>query len=86
MNSLSVIFTEILVSVLGICFFSQAPLSMRFSRQEYQSGLLCPPPGDLPDPGIKPASLMSPALTGEFFTGSATWEALNVYKTPANVC
>ena len=87
MNSLSVIFTEILVSVLGIFFFfSQAPLYVRFSRQEYRSGLLCPPPGDLPDPGIKPASLMSAALTGEFFTGSATWEALNVYKIPANVC
>jgi len=37
---------------------------MRFSRQEYWSGLPCPPPGDLPDPGIKPASLMSPALAG----------------------
>ena len=37
----------------------QAPLSMEFSRQEYQSGLPCPPPGDLPNPGIK---LRSPAL------------------------
>ena len=37
----------------------QAPLSMGFPRQEYQSGLLCPPPGDLPDPGIKP---MFPSL------------------------
>ena len=54
----------------------QAPLSMGFSRQEYWSGLPCPPPGYLPDPGIKPASLMSPALAGEFFTTSATWEAL----------
>ena len=35
----------------------QAPLSMGFSRQEYWSGLPCPPPGDLPDPGIKPLSL-----------------------------
>ena len=35
----------------------QAPLSMDFSRQEYWSGLPCPPPGDLPDPGIKPLSL-----------------------------
>ena len=35
----------------------QAPLSMGFSRQEYWSGLPCPPPGDLPDPGIKPRSL-----------------------------
>ena len=38
------------------------------SRQEYRSGLPCPPPGDLPDPGIKPASIMSPALAGRFFT------------------
>ena len=38
------------------------PLSMEFSRQEYWSELPCPPPGDLPDPEIKPASLMSPAL------------------------
>ena len=36
--------------------------------QEYWSGLPCSPPGDLPDTGIKPASLMSPALTGGFFT------------------
>jgi len=40
----------------------QAPLSVRFSRQEYWSGLPCPSPGDLPDPEIEPASLMSPAL------------------------
>ena len=40
----------------------QAPLSMGFSRQEYWSGLPCLPPGDLPNPGIKPESLMSPAL------------------------
>ena len=52
----------------------QAPLSQGFSRQEYWCGLPCPPPGDLPDPGIKPASLMSPALTGGFFTTTATWE------------
>ena len=53
----------------------QAPLSMGFSRQEYWSGLPFPPPGDLPDPGIEPRSLMSPALAGGFFTTSATWEA-----------
>ena len=46
----------------------QAPLSMEFSRQEYWSGLPFPPPGDLPDPGIKPASHMAPALAGVFFT------------------
>ena len=38
----------------------QAPLPMGFSRQEYWSGLPCPTPGDLPDPGIEPASLLSP--------------------------
>ena len=37
----------------------------------------CLPPGDLPDPEIKPASLKSPALTGQFFTTSATWETQN---------
>ena len=43
----------------------QAPLAMEFSRQEYWSRLTFPPPGDLPDPGIEPAS---PVLTGRFFT------------------
>ena len=52
----------------------QAPLSMGFSRQEYWSGLPCPPPGDLPDPGIEPVSVMSPALAGGFFTASTTWK------------
>ena len=41
---------------------SQAPLSMGFSRQEYWSEPLCAPPGDLPNPGIEPTSLMSSAL------------------------
>ena len=53
----------------------QAPLSMGFSKQEYWSGLPHPAPGDLPNTGIKPASLMPPALAGRFFTTSATWEA-----------
>ena len=46
----------------------QSLLSMEFSRQEYWSGLAFPTPGDLPDPGIEPASLVSPALAGRFFT------------------
>ena len=50
----------------------QAPLSMGLSRQEYWSGWPCPSPGDLPNPGIKPTCLMSPALAGKFFTTSAT--------------
>jgi len=46
----------------------QGPLFMRFSRQEHWSGLPFPSPGDLPDSGIKPASLTSPALAGRFIT------------------
>ena len=49
-------------------FACQTPLSMRFSRQEYWSGLPFPTPRDLPDLEIKPASLESPALAGEFST------------------
>ena len=45
-----------------------APLSVEFSRQEYWRGLPFPTPGDLPDPGIEPASLVSPALAGRSFT------------------
>ena len=44
----------------------QAPLSMGFPRQEYWSGLPFPSPGDLPDPGIKPMSLVSPAWQADF--------------------
>ena len=47
----------------------QAPLSMGFFRKNW-SGLPCPPPGDLPNPGIEPTSLMSPALADRFFTTS----------------
>ena len=57
----------------------QAPLSMGFSRQEYWSGLPFPSPGDLPDPGIKPVSLVSPALAGRFLTTRATGEP-NIMK------
>ena len=53
----------------------KVPLSIELSRQEYWGGLSYPPPGDLPDPGIKPAFLMTLGLAGQFFTTSATWEA-----------
>ena len=46
----------------------QTPLSMGFSRQEYWSGLPCLPLGVLPNPGIKPAAPVAPALAGGFFT------------------
>ena len=57
-------------------------MSMGFSRQEYWSGLPSPPPGNIPDSGIEPASFMSPALAGGFFISSATWEAKNTFISP----
>ena len=63
----------------------QAPLSMGFSRQEHWSGLPCPSPGDLPDPGIEPVSLMSSALAGMFFTTSAT-VGMKVLLWPYSQC
>ena len=57
----------------------QALLSMGFPRQEYLSGLLFPSPGDLPDPGIKPVSLASPALVGSFFTTEPSGKPNNTY-------
>ena len=53
----------------------QASLFMGLSRQEYWRGFPCPSPGDLPHPGIKSASLTSPALVSRFFSTSTTWEA-----------
>ena len=61
----------------------QTPLSMVFSKQECWSGLPCHLPGDLPNSGIKPTSLMYPALAGGFFTTCATWEAPSVTGTEA---
>ena len=75
-----------LQSCLALCnsriVARQAPLPMGFFRQEYWSWLPRPPPGDLPNPGIEPWSPVSPALTGGFFTTSATWEpATGKYPT-----
>ena len=58
-------------SMLGFYLYR----SMEFSKQEYWSGLPSLPPRDLPDPGIKPMSLMSSEQAGRFFTSSTTWEA-----------
>ena len=67
----------------------QAPLSVGFSRQEYWNWLPRPPPRDLPDPGIEPGSLTSPAVVDcflSFFSTSTTsWEApklVNVLYSP----
>ena len=53
----------------------QFPLCLGFSRQEYWTGLPCPPPGDLTNLRIEPMSLKSPTLAGMFFTTSTAWEA-----------
>ena len=52
-------------------------LSMDFSRQKYWSGLLFPPPGDLPNPGIKP---ISPALAGRFFITEPPGKLVLIYR------
>ena len=78
----SVVHTQILLSNVWLFVISwtvahQAPLSMEFSRQKYWSGLLLPPPGDVPNPGIEPVSPESPA-----------WQAnslpLNQQRSPSN--
>ena len=63
---------QLVVTLWTVAF--QASLSMGFSRQEYWSELPCPPPGDLPEAGIEPASPASPALADRFITTSTTWE------------
>ena len=62
----------------------QVPLSKRFSRKEYWSGFPCPPPGNLPNPGIEAVSFMSPVLASVFFPNSATWEVFYGQHWPAN--
>ena len=68
-------FSRIWLFVILCTIACQALLSMGFSRHEYWNRLPCSPPRDLPHPGVKLASPMTPALTGAFFTTSATWEA-----------
>ena len=55
----------------------QAPLSRGFPRQESRSGLPFPPPGDLPNPGIKPTS---PALAGRFFTTELPGKPITMFE------
>ena len=64
----------------------QASQSMGFSRQEYWSRLLHPPPGDLSNLGIKLLSFMSPTLAGMFFTTSTTNVYPNVSDSKESTC
>ena len=72
-------FSHLQLSAILWTISHQPSLSMRFSRQEYWSGLPCPPPRDLPDPGIESTSLMCRVLAGAFFTISVTWEPTYIY-------
>ena len=62
------------------CSLPGSSVGTFFSRQKYWSGLPCPPPGDLPDSGIKLASLLSSALAGKFFTTAPPRNPLSRYK------
>ena len=68
-------FSHVRLSAILRTVAFQAPLSVGFSRQDYCNQVPFLPPGELPNPGIEPTSLMPPALTGMFFITSATWEA-----------
>ena len=70
---------EKIVHVCGLNHFSHVCLFVySSSRQEYWSGLLCPPPGYLSNPGTEPTFLLSPALAERFFTTIAAWKAQKI--------
>ena len=75
-------FSHVWLSVTLWTVACQGPLSRGFSRQEYWSGLPWPPPGDLPDPGIKSTSVMSPALVGRFIYNELRYFLLPEYRIP----
>ena len=62
-----------------------APLPLGFFRKEHWSGLPCPSPWDLPDPGNEPAPLTSAALAGGLFAASANWEARELSRRELTV-
>ena len=71
MSSVIFVLSYVLLVAPGL-LVHQAPLSLEFSRQEYQVGLPLSAPGHLPDPGIKPVCLLSAELAGGFLTTSST--------------
>ena len=64
----------------------QAPLSMGFSRQEYWSGLPCPPPGNLPHPGTEPTSPVSSALQVDSLPTLPPWKPLKESSGEYKIC
>ena len=79
-------FSSIWLSATPWTIAQQAPLSMRFSRQEYWSELPFPSPRDLPPSGIEPVSLMSPALAGGSFTTEPPGKPLHHFTRPKIIC
>ena len=73
LHSVLSLFSRVRLSAHPWAVACQAPLSLEFYSQRHWSGLPFTSPGDLPNPGIEPASLVSPALAGGFFT---SWAAL----------
>ena len=63
----------------------RAPLSMGFSWQEYWSGLPCPPPEDIPNPGVEPASPVSPALNADTLPLSGASLVAQMVKNPTSM-
>ena len=78
-------FSHVQIFVIMWTVAHQTTLSMGFSRQEYWSGLPCPLPRDLPDPGTELTSLMPPVLAGGFFTTSATLEGIHHTNTNCKI-
>ena len=68
------VFSRVLLFVTPRTLARQAPLPMKFSRQEYWSSLPFPPPGGIPDPGIEPTSLPS-SIGRQMLYHCATWES-----------
>ena len=83
-NSVLSCFSRVQLFVTLWTIAHQAPLSMRLSQQKYWSGLPCPPPGDLPDPGIEPMSPASPALQADSLPLSHWGTQVGVI--PSNTC
>ena len=78
-------FTHVQLFVTLWTLALQTPMFMGFSKQEYWSVLPCPPPGALLNPGIEAESLMSPALSGEFFTTSAIYFSMT-FTVALSIC
>ena len=85
-NSTVCVCTRVWLFMTTCTVAHQAPQSMGFFSQEYPSGLSYSPPGDLPNPGIKPASPASPALAGGFFTTEPSGKPVSSIELMLNPC